>query len=357
MLPTDLAPFAEPISADSPAGEYLRYDPVYDGIQEARKEDDPSLDQGIWQTALKRADWGTAEYLCSDILLTRSKDLQVAVWLGEAWLAQHGFAGLRTGLHLIELLCRTFWETLHPLPDSGDFDFRLAPLAWMNDKLSLRVKSVRITAPTTDDAIPYSLIDLENARRVENLARKDPAIIVQTEREDGVTMSRFSSSVTLTADTFFQTLLADIEECIESLGRVRAFLDERCGDDSPTFRILLEVLTAARNHARGALGARGLTDDTQNGAELEKPSEATDNANRAPATTGALRSRSDAYRQLSAIADYLQKIEPHSPTPYLIRRAVAWGSMPLTDLLQELMEGNGNVAEIFRLLGIKDLEG
>lgn len=357
MLPTDLAPFAEPISANSPAGEYLRYDPVYDSIQEARKEDDASLEQGIWQTALKRADWGTAEYLCSDALLTRSKDLQIAAWLTEAWLAQHGFAGLRAGLQLIELLCETFWDTLYPLPDDGDFDFRLAPLAWMNDKLALRVKSVRITAPATDDAVPYSLIDLESARRVENLARKDPNVIVQTERENGVTMSRFNNSVTLTADAFFQSLLTDIEECIQVLTRVRAFIDERCGDDSPTYRVLLEVLTAARNHARGALAARGMTDNTPNGMEMEEPTETTAAMDEGPATTGMLRSRSDAYRQLSAIADYLQKIEPHSPTPYLIRRAVTWGSMPLTDLLQELMEGNGNVSEIFRLLGIRDLEG
>lgn len=113
----------------------------------------------------------------------------------------------------------------------------------------------------------------------------------------------------------------------------------------------------ARNHARGALGARGLADALPGETPSEETTETTGRAEEgSTAPTGPIRSRADAYRQLSTIADYLQKIEPHSPTPYLIRRAVAWGNMPLTDLLQELMNGSGDLVEIYRLLGIRDME-
>jgi type VI secretion system ImpA/VasJ family protein len=73
------------------------------------------------------------------------------------------------------------------------------------------------------------------------------------------------------------------------------------------------------------------------------------------AASGPIRSRAEAYQQLSEIADYLNKIEPHSPTPYLIRRAVAWGDMSLADLLKELVGDNpANLKAIYSLLGIKE---
>ena len=43
-----------PISEKRPAGESLRYEGTYDRIMEARREDDPSLEQGVWKRC-KRA--------------------------------------------------------------------------------------------------------------------------------------------------------------------------------------------------------------------------------------------------------------------------------------------------------------
>ena len=62
----------------------------------------------------------------------------------------------------------------------------------------------------------------------------------------------------------------------------------------------------------------------------------------------------DDLTAVAALAEYLGQIEPHSPTPYLIRRAVRWGSMPLTGLLQELMEEGNSLAAIYKLLGIDE---
>ncbi|MCB1033146.1 MAG: type VI secretion system protein TssA, partial [Acidobacteria bacterium] len=67
---------------------------------------------------------------------------------------------------------------------------------------------------------------------------------------------------------------------------------------------------------------------------------------------GAIRSRAEAYRRLSEAADYLARTEPHSPTPYLVRRAVSWGSMTVTELLKELLADKSDLTTVFKLLGI-----
>jgi len=46
-----------PISDERPCGEDLTFEPLFDDIKEARRQDDASLDQGEWKTELKVADW------------------------------------------------------------------------------------------------------------------------------------------------------------------------------------------------------------------------------------------------------------------------------------------------------------
>lgn len=47
--------------------------------------------------------------------------------------------------------------------------------------------------------------------------------------------------------------------------------------------------------------------------------------------------RDEAYRRLREIADFLVGAEPHSPVPFLITRAIAWGNMPFSQLYGELL--------------------
>ena len=91
----------KPLSGDEPTGGSVRYDPVIAEIRIARESDDPSLPQGEWERALKKADWPLVVSLCSQTLRERSKDLQVAAWLTEAWIHLHQVDGLRAGIRLI----------------------------------------------------------------------------------------------------------------------------------------------------------------------------------------------------------------------------------------------------------------
>ncbi|HZZ40294.1 MAG TPA: type VI secretion system ImpA family N-terminal domain-containing protein, partial [Acidobacteriaceae bacterium] len=108
-LLTDLNHLMAPISAEHPCGEWLRYQGTYDQVREMRREDDAGLPQGVWQSELKRADWGAVETLCAEALVHRSKDLQLAAWLLEAWIQMDSFAGASRGIELMRRLCADFW--------------------------------------------------------------------------------------------------------------------------------------------------------------------------------------------------------------------------------------------------------
>jgi type VI secretion system protein ImpA len=133
LFEIDIETLLQPISEEAPSGALLRYEGTYERIREARREDDPSLPQGVWERALKVADWGAVISLSVEALTKKTKDLQIAVWLAEAWIQQGGIAGLRQGLRLCEGLCERFWDTLFPEIYEGSADARVDLLDWLDD--------------------------------------------------------------------------------------------------------------------------------------------------------------------------------------------------------------------------------
>ena len=72
-----------------------------------------------------------------------------------------------------------------------------------------------------------------------------------------------------------------------------------------------------------------------------------------PALPAKVNTRAEAYRLLELAAAFLEQTEPHSPTPYLIKRAITWGRLPLPELMQEVIQEEGDISRYFSLLGIK----
>ena len=64
-------------------------------------------------------------------------------------------------------------------------------------------------------------------------------------------------------------------------------------------------------------------------------------------------SRQQALDQLLMIAHFFSSSEPHSPIPFLLRRAVKWGNLPLPELLNELVVDETTRDNIFNLTGIE----
>ena len=130
-----------PIPGDNPAGEDLRYEPVYDEIKEARRADD-LLDRGDWDREIKTSDWDKVIALSVEALTEKTKDLQIAVWLSEALIRKDGFKGLASGLRILTGFLSNFWDHVHPEIDEDDLDYRVGPLEFLNNNLWFPIKEV-----------------------------------------------------------------------------------------------------------------------------------------------------------------------------------------------------------------------
>ena len=347
----DLEKLLEPVSAGRPAGESLRYEGTYDRIREARREDDPSLSRGIYEMELKRADWPGVEALAVGGL-ARSKDLQIAAWLAEAWLQLYGFAGVREGLRLMSELCARFWADLYPQLDGDDFEGRVAPVAWVNEKLSVKLKLVHITAPQVGDTAAYTYADWEHACYHENLALKDAKAAQAVEARGGVTQSKFKSSAAVSDRYFFAELYEDLDSALDACEAFEHVLDEKCGKGAPGLYRFKETLRGVRDLAAEVLRSRPAERAyaVAGDGDEEEYAEGLEPGDSPLWSVGPIRTREDAYRRLEEAAEFLMRTEPHSPTPYLVRRAVEWGRMSLHQVLQQIVSSDGEMKELDRLL-------
>ncbi|MFL6233724.1 MAG: type VI secretion system protein TssA [Thermoanaerobaculia bacterium] len=362
----DLEALLTPISAEKPAGESLRYAGVYEAVEAARREDDPSLPQGVWKTGLKRADWKEAARLCLEALETRSKDLQLAAWLLEAWIHLEGLPGAAAGLNLLAALCESFWETVHPLPQEGDAEYRYAPLEWVAGRLPDAVRGIAITAPGSgEEARVCAYADLDGARHLDRLAKTDSEGAKAAAARGRITFDRFLVSVSLTPTPFYTALTVDSRRALDALDGLAGLLGRLAAADAPSFQRLGDALFALQHFAERVLEERrdqGEVIARPPDGEAEEtaphgyyaPGEGMDMEMEEIHPGSPIRSRAEAYRRLAEAADYLLRTEPHSPAPYLVRRAVAWGGMSLGELLEELVQSDGDLKTIYTLLGMRE---
>lgn len=357
-----------PITATSPAGESLRFDAIYDEIRKLREQDDATLPRGVWQRELKRADWGGVAALCTEALRSRTKDLQIAAWLTEAWVQLEGFHGLDQGVRLMAALCREFWDVLHPEIEDGQLDARLAPVAWVADKLVLPLKSVRVTAPGGDESSPYGWKDWESGAYLSNLQKTNAAAAAKAQEQGMVPQAKFMVSVSLTPAPWYVARAAELASAMAALDELDAVLTEKCGDAAPSLTPVRAVVVAVHAFVSRIVGERAekgeLPDMTieatsgeavpfEEAALVPITEETAQQAHPAPAVPGRIGSRTEAYQRLREASDYLLRTEPHSPVPYLVRRAISWGNMSLAELLDELLQKNADINTINALLGLK----
>lgn len=354
----DLDSLLSPISIDEPSGESLRYEGPYDQIEEMRRQDDPSLPQGVWKHDLKKAEWQNVARLCSELLETRSKDLRIAAWLFEALLYERGFSALSTGFQLLRGLCESFWEDLHPRIEDGDVDARFAPLEWLDSKMTVVLKQLPITQPHTQDAVPYNWADWERALYVGNLVRADPSVAKQQDFKDEISQEKIEVSVTLTPIDFFRQLARHLELAETARAELVRALDELGGGQAPSLHELRDLIASLQKFLDKLLRQRAEMDEGTAAVGEQEPDDMADAASElsGPRASGRIRSRAEAYRQLSIAAEYLMRTEPHSPAPYLVKRAVTWGNLTLVELYRELLAEGTNLRTIYSLLGIKEEE-
>jgi type VI secretion system protein ImpA len=344
--------YMEPIPGDAPCGPSLRYEGAWDRLKELRREDDASLPTGVWQSDLKRGDWAALELLAGDLLRERSKDLMIAVWLGEAWIRRHGLAAVAPALQLLVGLCERYPDSLHPQPVDDDRSWRVFPLEWMiRQYSSILLTEVALFGLETAEFGHVTLHEWQQLqqRQVQMSDSKQDKATAEAARLE---YRKLHERLRQVPASHFLAIDAELQAALAALEQLERWNDSWLADLAPSFGVLHETLSNLRAQLEEfvPMPEQVSSAEPEISAMTDEPT--IDVSSPMPPVAGAPASREQAYRQLALIADYLARTEPHSPVPYVIRRAVEWGNQPLAELLDELISADAESRRLWKLLGV-----
>jgi len=329
-----------PIAGGNPAGTDLRYDPVFDRIKEARREDDDAP-QGDWQRERKVADFAQVTKLASEVLATKSKDLQVAAWLTEAQLRREGFAGLRASLALLRGMLERFWDGLYPEPEDGDVELRAAPLDWVGSRLEMAVKNVPLTK-SGHDFVAHKASRAVPTEGDAAADEKKSEVRAQAIADGKPTPETIEQGFAATPKAWYKALRADLEGSLEELNALDEAAQAKFGTNGPSFATLRTSLEEVLHLAKQLLTRKLQVDPDPVEANEAAHAQGTNDAGDAPAapsgssaaerrTLGAEPvDREDAASRIVGAARFFRRTNPRDPAPYLLLRGFRWGELRAT---------------------------
>ena len=352
-----------PLNGTEPAGRWMRYERAFTDVARLREEDNPHLPLGEWERPLVKADWRKVAQACTQLLDKDTKDFQVAAWLCDAWTRTSSLDGLCAGLDLIAGIAEQYWLTAWPAMEDDDTERRVAPFVWMNANLPLTLRlSTLLLRPVLHRETPVTLLDWERAPSADDAKAQEGEQLNRREIRESVKPAD--------ADWLRQISVRS-DQALTTLQRLSQLLDTQLKTDSPSLSKLSDAIASLRQAAQSLLKELPAPVEPQpmentgdiNSIATENTAAVSAQATQAQARTeaasaeikfnvAAIQDREQAYAALMSIASYLQRIEPHSPTPYLIQRAVELGQQSLPDMIRDVSASAGSLDKFFELLGI-----
>ncbi len=349
----NLDEFLAEIPGDSPSGSPVPF-AVKNELEEARKEIDPNdydANDPARPPEAKTADWAMIASLAERTLKETSKDLLVAARLTEALTRLRGFSGLADGLAVMRGMVDQCWDRMYPEIEDGDLEVRAGPFHWLGDadRGARFPYSVRNVPLVSHEGVPVGWQQWKETSEGKGKISKDD----------------FEKAVARAARDECKTSFETISRVVSELNGLTEVLNQRLGGESPGMSdlrtaigdcyVLAKQILEKKGPEPGATGdgpgetiepggaGAGGGDDSPRGAQLDNRS----------VSERAILTRADVYRRLGEAADLLEKLEPHSPIPYLVRKAVELGGMPFPVLMRALIRDESVLTEMNRELGIK----
>ncbi|MBL8963465.1 MAG: type VI secretion system protein TssA [Phycisphaeraceae bacterium] len=328
MSEIDVARLLEPVSAEQPAGDDLRYDQRYmevmraaEGTPEDPFSNTPAVDPD-WRTVRD----GTLE------LLIRTKDLRVALLLAASELRMSGYPGLVGGLAVLRGLVERYWDVLYPQldPDDGyDPTERVNILASLLAPPGTMGDSIRFIEGVRD-------LPLAESRMLGRVGYREILVAMGElpPREGEGAHNPDASAI----DAVFRDVepdalllrLQEIDACIDHVKAIEAILTDKVGhgrsvDFSPLRNCLSESAKQIRKRLPSAPGTEPGEDDGSGSLQ-----------GAGQRIAGEVGSRDDVLLAFGKIVRYYDRVEPSSPVTLFMKCAEQMVGKSFADIVRVL---------------------
>jgi type VI secretion system protein ImpA len=339
----DVDQLLQEVSSESPCGDDLEYDPAFAEMERAA-QGKPEQQFGDTVVPSEEPNWPEVKKQALE-LLSRTKDLRVAVYLIRALVRTDGLLGLSEGLALLRRFLDRYWDEVHPRLDPEDDN---DPTLRVNTIASLCGAETTLQGVRRAPLVSAGALGRFSLRDVEVAAGAVP-VPAGTEVPD---LSSIEAAFTGCEIEGLQATAEAVAQSVEQATAIEALLVDRVGvGQALDLSSLTDTLKSAgrilseRLARRGGEGTVGLEESAATGAA----------AGAAPAgrpvpvpVAGQITSRQDVIRALDRVCEYFERNEPSSPVPMLLRRARRLVSKSFLEIIQDVAPDGLSQVELLR---------
>ena len=341
MASIDVEKLLQELSADSPCGSDMEYEPEF---QELERSTQYRAEQVIGDAIVEASEpnWSDV-FRAATEMFSKTKDLRVAVYLARAALHLDGFIGFNNGLSLIKGLAERYWDSVHPRldpEDNNDPTIRVNTVAALSDPETV-LRSVRKAPVVGARGIgQFSIRDIDIAKGLVQPTSSD-----ETTPETGVIDAAFMQ----TELEGLQATSDAVKQARENLTAIEKFFTEKVSAaQSPNLSELNKILYHISTVLTEQLGRRGVAGAEEAGMEGEGAANAAMGGKPAASISGAIQSREDVIRMLDKICDFYKQNEPSHPLPLLLQRAKRLVRKDFMEILKDIAPDALKQAELIK---------
>ena len=306
-----------PISADLPAGPDMQYSPEFAELEAATTET-PEQQYGSVVIPAKPPEWQHVLELATE-LSKKTQDLRILLQVGRALTRLHGLPGLKAALDVLNSLLKHRWEYVHPqlvIDGAEDPQVRFGVLSEFANADGLAGDVRQATALNTPLG-DFTVRDLERIAEQGNVDLN--GVEISREQLDQMVRDLVESQA---------AALKLPGQLVQLLGEIRQGIQAYSGVEfTPDLKLLVRPLERV-----SGLFQETTVQPESPAATSEPPAPGTD----VLSTPGALNSRAAVIKAMDAICAYLERNEPTSPVPLLIRRARRLMDMSFLDIVKDM---------------------
>lgn len=362
-----------PLSNDAPAGEYLRFETIFDDIKQLRRGLTERLAASGYSHDVLEVHADVIGRI-GGLLETRTKDIVLVLWLVESVTVAHRFEGMVFASDLLKRFVDQFWEISYPNGD--DEDLKANAIQWFDRDFS---KTLGFTALLRT---PGQSTKFYSKSVIEDLTKQarywDKQNIKALKRDDKQKYEEFKL-VYGDYEAFCASLdrgvlasdLVNIEQAIENFKAIDEIFGQHDVAADCNLDQVISTLTVMVKHIKSAqMNLTHTLEDVSEPTQAlviettpdSRPVQNSPNDQKLrPLTIGpreiqsyilAQKDRDAIYEMIGWIILRLEQLDPNSPNIQLGKKMLKIRNMNFVDILEELVDDKRTRDQVVKFFGL-----
>jgi type VI secretion system protein ImpA len=310
----------QPVSETMPSGEDLEYNQDFMALEADSK---PKAEQQFGDTVIAAVEPDWRDLLDRSMaLLSRSKDVRIALICLRSAARIQGITGLEQALVLLTQMLEKFWDTMHPQLDAED-----------NNDPTMRINALAaLTDPEMGMRDIYDCL-LGSSRSVGPVKVRDIAIangkLAASSTDPSYTTAQIEGALRDIQADQPASLQASVNAA-QCLDQLQNLLNEKISVGAFDLKPLRFLLAQIKQASEQATGAATAADDEFAATNPDSTS------SEGVAIRGEIRTREQALQMLDKVIAYMERAEPGNPAPLLITRAKRLVGVNFLTIMEDL---------------------